>query len=211
MVVPGLAVQGYARTAVDALQAAGFDAELLDPPAWRTVPADLEAYGRQLGEQLRAEDRPVAVLIGLSVGTQAAAVAAGVAGQLVQELLLISPTVEPAKRSRIRLLASWLKGEHHPDSPPLSGQVGDWRRAGVLRIYQGFSSAIRIQLEDVVPDVAARVTIVHADADELTAHAYAVDLAERTGAQLLLVPDAPHSWPIGDSDRFVTLVSELAG
>ena len=78
------------------------------------------------------------MLIGLSVGTQAAAVAGGVAGHLVQQLLLISPTVEPTKRSRFRLLASWLKGEDHPDSPPLSGQVGDWRRAGALRIYQGF-------------------------------------------------------------------------
>jgi pimeloyl-ACP methyl ester carboxylesterase len=210
VVVPGLAVQGYARIAVDALEAAGFDAELLDPPAWRTVPADLETYGRQLGERLRADDRPVAMLIGLSVGTQAAAVAAAVAGDLVQHLLLISPTVDPDKRSRLRLLASWLKGEDHPDSPPLSEQVGDWRRAGALRIYRGFSSAIRVRLENVLPEVEAPVTIVHADADQLTAHAYAVDLAERTGARLLLAPDAPHSWPIGDAGRFVTLVSELA-
>jgi pimeloyl-ACP methyl ester carboxylesterase len=91
LVVPGLAVQGYADLAVGALRAAGLDAELLDPPAWRTVPADLELYGRQLGRRLHEDNRPVAVLIGLSVGTQAAAVAAAVAGRHVQALLLVSP------------------------------------------------------------------------------------------------------------------------
>ena len=174
------------------------------------MPADLELYGRQLGERLRDEDRAVAVLIGLSVGTQAAAVAAAVGGRRVQHLLLVSPTVEPAKRSRRRLLAAWLKGEDHPDSPPLSGQVGDWRHAGARRIFRGFSSAVRVRLEDVLPEVAAKITIVHAEADQLTAHSSALDLAERVGARLLLVPDAPHSWPVGDAGRFVTLVSELA-
>jgi pimeloyl-ACP methyl ester carboxylesterase len=210
LVVPGLAVQGYADVAVGSLTAAGFDAELLDPPSWRTVPADLQLYGRQLGERLRDENRPVAVLVGLSVGTQAAAVAAAVAGDRVQHLLLVSPTVEPAKRNRRRLLAAWLKGEDHPDSPQLSQQVGDWRHAGAARIFRGFSSAIRVRLEDVLPEVAAEVTIVHAEADQLTTHSYAVDLASGAGARLLLVPDAPHSWPIGDAGRFVTLVSELA-
>src|SRR4051794_26026814 len=210
LVVPGLAVQGYADLAVGALRAAGLDAELLDPPAWRTVPADLELYGRQLGRRLHEDNRPVAVLIGLSVGTQAAAVAAAVAGRRVEHLLLVSPTVEPAKRSRRRLLAAWLKGEDHPDSPPLSEQVGDWRHAGALRIFRGFSSAVRVRLEDVLPEVAAQITIVHAEADQLSAHSYVVDLAERVGGRLLLVPDAPHSWPVGDAGRFVTLVSELA-
>ncbi|GAA3717411.1 hypothetical protein GCM10022204_41720 [Microlunatus aurantiacus] len=210
LVVPGLAVRGYADLAVGALRAAGLDAELLDPPAWRTVPADLELYGRQLGRRLREDDRPVAVLIGLSVGTQAAAVAAAVAGRRVEHLLLVSPTVDPAKRSHRRLLAAWLKGEDHPDSPPLSQQIGDWRHAGAPRIFRGFSSAVRVRLEDVLPEVAAKITIVHAEADQLTAHSYAVDLAERVGGRLLLVPDAPHSWPIGDAGRFVTLVSELA-
>jgi pimeloyl-ACP methyl ester carboxylesterase len=210
LVVPGLAVQGYAAVAVGALRAAGFDAELLDPPSWRGVPADLELYGRQLGERLRDEGRPVAVLIGLSVGTQAAAVAAALAGDRVAHLLLVSPTVEPAKRSRRRLLAAWLKGEDHPDSPPVTQQIRDWRHAGAPRILRGFTSAVRVRLEDVLPEVTAEISIVHAEADQLTSHSYAASLAERSGARLLLVPDAPHSWPIGDADRFVTLVSELA-
>ena len=176
--------------AVGSLPAAGFDAELLDPPSWRTVPADVELYGRQLGERLREEDRPVAVLVGLSVGTQAAAVAAAVAGDRVQHLLLESPTVEPAKRNRRRLLAAWAKGEDHPDSPQLSQQVVDWQHPGAARIFRGFGSAIRVRLEEVLDDVAAEITIVHAEADQLTTHSYAVDLASGAGARLLLAPDA---------------------
>ena len=209
--VPGLAVQGYARVAVTALSDAGFDAELMDPPAWRGVPAELDAYGRQLGQRLREHDHPTAVLVGLSVGTQAAAVAAAAAGDQVRQLLLVSPTVDPSKRHRWRLLSAWLHGEDHRDSPPLRGQIRDWRHAGVSRIYRGLTSAVRVRLEDVLPDVTAQITVVHAEADRLTAHPYAVRLAEENDARLLLAPDAPHSWPTGDAERFVTLISELAG
>lgn len=209
VVVPGLAVRGYATVAVSALADAGLDADLVDPPAWRTVPADLDAYGRVLGRRLHDDARPTAVLVGLSVGTQAAAVAAAVAGDQVRQLLLISPTVDPARRSTLRLLASWLQGEDHRDSPPLTGQVSDWRHAGVPRIYRGLRSAVRLPLEQVLPDVTAEITIVHAEADQLSAHAYAVQLAEQNEARLLFVPDAPHSWPTGDAARFVSLVSGL--
>jgi pimeloyl-ACP methyl ester carboxylesterase len=210
LIVPGLAVRGYANAAQNALVQGGLDAELLDPPAWRTVSADLEVYGRRLGQRICAEGAAVDVLVGLSVGTQAAAVAAAVAGDLVHELLLVSPTVEPAKRSRLRLLSAWLRGENHRDSPALRNQVRDWRRAGAARIVRGFSSAVRVPLEEVLPQVRAAVTIVHAEADRLSAHSYAAGLADCTGARLLLAPDAPHSWPTGDASRFVILVSELA-
>ena len=208
IIVPGLAVRAYAEPAARALRARGHDTKLLVPPAWRGAAADLRSYGRRLADQLNQDGRTTSVLVGMSVGTQAAAVAA-TATDLVEHLLLISPTVDPAKRSRVRLVASWTAGEDHPDSPTWRSQVPDWSRAGLARIFRGFSSAIEVHLEDVLPDVDTDLTVVHADADQLTSHAYAAALAYANGGRLLLAPNAPHSWPTGDPDRFVRLIDEL--
>ncbi|HET9647724.1 MAG TPA: hypothetical protein VFP34_05770, partial [Microlunatus sp.] len=67
------------------LSAAGHQVDLLPAPTWRGVPSDLEAYGRWTADRISASGRPVDLLIGLSVGTQAAAVAAGLAD--VRQLL----------------------------------------------------------------------------------------------------------------------------
>ena len=208
VIVPGLAVRGYARGAAAALAQAGFEVDLLAPPAWHGEPTDLRAYGRRLAHRLETDGRRLAVLVGLSVGTQAAAVAAAET-DLVDHLLLVSPTVDPSRRSRGRLLAAWLKKENHPNSPTLRSQVPDWSRAGVVQIYRGFTSAIAVPLEDVLSEVSTSVAIVHAEADQLTAHAYAAGLAAQHDARLILMPDAPHSWPVGDAERFVELIEDL--
>ena len=61
---------------------------------------DLAAYGRELGAEISAAGKPVDVLIGLSAGTQAAAVAAA-ATPLVRRLVLVSPTVDPESRGTV--------------------------------------------------------------------------------------------------------------
>jgi hypothetical protein len=76
IVVPGLAVHAYAEPPVRHLRDNGYDATLLSPPTWRGIDHDLERYGRNLAADIDREGAPVDVLIGLSVGTQAAAVAA---------------------------------------------------------------------------------------------------------------------------------------
>lgn len=43
IVVPGLAVHAYAELPVQHLRDNGYDARLLQPPAWRGVEHDLEA------------------------------------------------------------------------------------------------------------------------------------------------------------------------
>jgi pimeloyl-ACP methyl ester carboxylesterase len=77
------------------------DARLLQPPAWRGVEHDLERYVRNLAADIDRAGAPVDVLIGLSAGTQAAAVTAS-GTDLVQRLVLVSPTIDPAYRSMIK-------------------------------------------------------------------------------------------------------------
>lgn len=208
LVVPGLAVRGYAENAVDALREAGYDAVLLTPPSWRGTDVDLSSYGQHLAREIDDDGRSVSVLVGLSVGTQAAAVTAA-ASPLVERLLLVSPTVDTAIRSRSALLATWmLRGE--PGGPSmLFDQIPDWVHAGPLRIFRGFSSAVANELEKSIPGISAEITIIHSELDPITSHAYASRLAAEYGCRLLLVPNGPHSWPIDDAARFVALLDRM--
>jgi hypothetical protein len=207
VIVPGLAVRSFVVPAAEALEAAGHQVELLPAPGWRGVPDRLADYGEWLADRLRRRRTRVDILTGLSAGTQAAAVAA--VGYPVGRLLLVSPTVSPERRSRGRLLASWLHGDHHPDSPTLGQQAPDWARAGPRRIYRCLVSALDLPLEQVLPEVAAPVTIVHAGWDNLTRYDFVTRLAVEHADPVVELPAAPHSWPIGDEGRFVSVVNEL--
>lgn len=109
LVIPGAVVRSYVQPAVDALYERGIEAHLLAAPGEPGSQADLGSYGMGLARQISGTD-PVEVLIGLSVGGQVAAVAASTAPSMVQQLMLISPTVDPQVRTVSRLLGRWLAG-----------------------------------------------------------------------------------------------------
>jgi pimeloyl-ACP methyl ester carboxylesterase len=207
MVVPGLAVHAYAEAPVRHLRDNGYDATLLSPPTWRGIDHDLERYGHSLAAAIDREGTPVDVLIGLSVGTQAAAVAASLTDQ-VKRLVLISPTIDPAYRSMIKQSIVFVRGDPHDKAGYLS-HLPDWSRAGVSRIFRGFASAVHVRIEEILPKVNVAVTIIHTEYDPLTTHNYASSLAEMNGAKLVLIPGVSHSWPKDDSARFLRFVDEL--
>jgi pimeloyl-ACP methyl ester carboxylesterase len=205
--VPGLAVRAYVAPPVQHLRNHGYDATLLQPPAWRGVDQDLELYGRHLAADIDNDGAPVDVLVGLSAGSQAATVAASLTS-LVSRLVLVSPTVDPAYRSMIKQLYVFIRGDPH-DNSAFFHHVPDWARAGIPRIVCGFASAIALHLEDILPRVTADITIIHTEYDPLTTHAYAAQLAEMAGGKLVLMPGASHSWPQQDSARFLRFINEL--
>ncbi|GAB3749738.1 alpha/beta fold hydrolase [Microlunatus parietis] len=207
MIMPGLAVRGYAIDTAATLAGAGHPTRLLDPVTWRSVPDRLTDYGERAAADLERDGEDVDLLVGLSVGTQAAAVTAAETRR-VRRLLLISPTVDPALRNRRRLLGKFLAGGE-PRGPGLGQQIADWSRAGPARIARGFDSAIRLELEDVLPRIKVPTMIVHCEHDSLGSHDYAASLAVGHGADLLLVPGAGHSWPADDAAAFLRLVREL--
>lgn len=208
VVVPGLAVRAYAELPVRHLCENGHDATLLDPPAWPGVDHDLEHYGQRLAADIDRKGDLIDVLIGLSVGTQAASVAASLTS-LVRRLVLVSPTVDPAYRSMIKqATVFFLRGDPH-DKAAFFSQVPDWSRAGARRIFRGFASAVALPIEDILPRVPAEVTIIHTEYDLLTSHTYAAWLAETHGARLVLMPGVSHSWPKADVARFCRFINEL--
>ncbi len=208
IVVPGLAVRRYAMPACRAVAETGRPTSLLDPLGWRGMPADPEEYGRLLARRLDREPCPP-LLVGLSAGTQAAAHAVALSGR-VAGLLLVSPTLEPTLRSAARLVAGWLRrGEPHPKAPTWRYQLHDWRRSSPGALLRAVRAVPQLRLEDQLPRVRSPITVVHADADRLSPLPFAAALADASGARLIVMPDASHSWPYRDPDRFVALVGAL--
>ena len=208
IVVPGLAVRRYAEEPAERLRQAGYEADLRPALAWRGVPLDLAAYGRQLGADVIAAGRPVDVLVGLSAGSQAAAVAAA-ATPLVRRLVLVSPTVDPDSRTLVKMLARYLKPNPNEKVALFSEQLPDWSKAGPRRILNGFRSAIELGLEGILGQVHAELTIVHADYDQLTSYAFAAQLAADFNGTLLVAPSGSHYWPTRDPEGFLRLIDEL--
>ena len=210
LLVPGLAVARYIDSAVDELRVHGHEAVLLPAPAQREEAGDLADYGGALVRRLRDDGRELDLLIGLSVGSQAAAVAAA-GTPLVRRLLLVSPTVDPVVRSMPRLVAAWVRAGIQEKPALLRHQFPDWRSASLSELRHGLASALQVRLEEVLPDVGAQLIVAHAEHDRLTSHAYAARLAYEHGGQLVTIPGASHSWPYDDSDRFrIVVESTLA-
>jgi pimeloyl-ACP methyl ester carboxylesterase len=207
LIVPGAAVRGYVEPAAEAVRGHGVDVELLPAPGLGAS-ADLRRYGELLADRLRAGP-PVDLLVGLSVGGQAAAVAAAGAGGRVAHLVLVSPTVDPAVRTVPGLLARWLAAGRHEPARLLLDQAPDWRRAGARSLARVVRSALAVRIEDEVLGAADRLTVVHAEHDAITSHSYAAALAAAHSGRLLVVPAAVHSWPYRDADRFGDTLAEL--
>ncbi|HVE96129.1 MAG TPA: hypothetical protein VNA67_04005 [Pseudonocardiaceae bacterium] len=66
-----------------------------------------------------------------------------------------------------------------------------------------------VRIEDLLPNLRARLTVVHGEHDAITSHSYAAGLATDHGGELLVVPNATHSWPYADTDRFADTVQGL--
>jgi pimeloyl-ACP methyl ester carboxylesterase len=208
LIVPGAAVREYVEPAADAVRRRGVDVELLSAPGLPGAPADLRRYGEVLADRLRAGPT-VDLLVGLSVGAQAAALAAAGAGGRVAHLVLVSPTVDPAVRTVHGLLARWLAAGRREPARLLLDQAPDWRRAGARSLARILRSALAVRLEDEAIGAAGRLTVVHAEHDAITSHTYAAALAAAHSGRLLVVPAAVHSWPYRDAGRFADTVVEL--
>lgn len=200
VIVPGLAVSRYLGAAVQELADRGVAVSLEIPPGAPGAAADLREYGEDLARRLRTQATDV--LVGLSVGAQAAAVAAAGAAGNTGTLVLASPTVAPELRRRGRLLGRWALAGRQESPRLFLTQVPEWSRAGPVAIVRVLASAPSAYLEDVLPAVSAPLVVVHARDDVVCPHGYAAQLAAGYGGRLLILPKGTHSWPHDDASGF---------
>lgn len=202
-VVPGVGVRRYLLRTMEPLRDRGFDVVLLPAPGQPGMASDLVRYADQLGPALSRAH--LDLLIGLSIGTQAAADVAR-RYRPPGQLLLVGPTVDPACRSLPGLLATWVHAGTREPAALLGPQAADWRDAGARSLVAVLRSAIARPLDPRCAPPAVPTVLVRAERDLVTSHEYASALAGAWDAQLVTVPGGAHSWPYGDPERFADLV-----
>jgi pimeloyl-ACP methyl ester carboxylesterase len=196
VVVPGLGVSAYLRASVEHAAVSGYRTWLPDPPGFGHSGDPTRALGipdiaTVVEHWLRERELGPVTLVGHSCGTQIAAHVAARAPDLVERLLLGSPTIDPRYRSWPKALARWRRdGQLEPRSLTRS-QVPEWRRAGPFRLLHLFRSMLADNLDRTLARVTCPVTVVRGARDPLCTSAW----ARRLGDEYLEVDGLPHAFP----------------
>jgi pimeloyl-ACP methyl ester carboxylesterase len=209
-VVPGMAVREYARPACEAVEARGHRVELLKAPSWRGVPVGLDDYGYRIAEEFESKKVDVDLLIGLSVGTQVVA-AAATRTDRVRNVMLISPTFDPNIRSMRGTMSRWFERGEGDDQSDWGRQLRDWTHTDPVRIARALRSALRSELEDVLPHVRSNLIVVHAEHDRMSRPEWVESLAVENNGSYHYQPGGKHSWPVEDVETFADYVDEVIG
>ncbi|MEV4313590.1 alpha/beta hydrolase [Actinocrispum sp. NPDC049592] len=203
VVVPGLGVSAYLRESVVCAANAGYRAWLPDPPGFGGSgnpprPLTIPDIAAALVHWLRLRELRSVVLIGHSCGTQVAAQMAVLAPDLVDRLVLGSPTVDPRYRSWPRAVIRWRRDGRLEPASLVRTQRPEWRRAGVLRLMRLARSMMTNDLETTLAQVSCPVTVLRGDQDPLCTRQWARDLAD----DFVEVP-GPHAFPYETPDVWV--------
>jgi len=209
-VVPGMAVREYARPACEALEARGHRVDLLKAPSWRGVPIGLDDYGYRLAEEFDTKNVDVDLLIGLSVGTQVVA-AATTRTDRVRTVMLISPTFDPRIRSMRGTMSRWFERGEGDDQSDWGRQLRDWTHSDPVRIGLALRSALRSDIEDVLPHVRSDLIVVHAEHDRMSRPEWVESLAVENNGTYHYQPGGKHSWPVDDVETFADYVDTVIG
>ncbi|MFC0111263.1 alpha/beta fold hydrolase [Kibdelosporangium aridum] len=208
VIMPGLGVSVYLRSSVSSLAAAGFRAWLPDPPGF----GDSEDPPRSLGitdiaavavQWLRLRDLGSVTLIGHSCGTQVAAHVAASAPELVQRLVLGSPTVDPRYRTWPKALGRWLRDGRREPSSLTKTQRPEWRRAGPGRLLRLAHSMLADDIETTLRRVTCPVSVIRGDRDPISTAEWARGLGH-----YVELPGLAHAFPYEAPSSFAEVLLE---
>ncbi|NYI03784.1 alpha/beta fold hydrolase [Allostreptomyces psammosilenae] len=176
-----------------------------DPPHELSVPE----FGRCVADWLTAQRLGPVLLAGHSSGTQVAARVA-IGRTDVAAVVLASPTVDPAARGPLRLLARWLwDGRREP--PGLTRvHRAEWRRAGPRRLVHTARAHLDDALEEAVARLRVPVLVIHGRDDVIGTARWARRLAGLApDGECVEVPGA-HTFPWLDPEAWSEPVRRLS-
>ena len=114
----------------------------------------------------------------------------------VGPLVLIAPTIEPARRAARHQFIRALRASTHEPTELLTLAVRDTARRGVAGLHATARSALADRIEDRLPDVHQRTVVVHGVNDRLISRRWAEEVASLLPhGTLLVVPDGSHAVP----------------
>jgi pimeloyl-ACP methyl ester carboxylesterase len=198
VVVPGLAVSAYLRPSVACAASAGYRAWLPDPPGFGhsgDPPRRLAVQdaAEAISQWMRSRELRAITLVGHSSGTQVAAHIAARVPDLVDRLVLGSPTVDPRYRSWLKAVSQWRRDGRLEPPSLVRTQRPEWRRAGPARLLRMIRSMLRDDLETTLTRVRCSRLIIRGEQDPLCTREWAGRLAK--GHVLVEIPQLPHAFP----------------
>ncbi len=199
VLVHGLGLSGRYMEPTAALLAARYRLLVPDLPGFgdsgKDVPAlDVDQLADWLAAWARAADLGPAAWLGNSFGCQVIVALAQRHPALVRRAVLQGPTTDPRDRSWFWQFVRWRQNQ--PFNPPEMGPStrGDYRKAGVRRLFLTTRAFLRDRVEDRLGAVRAPALVVRGALDPICRRPWAEEVTRRLpDARLVEIPGVAHT------------------
>jgi 2-hydroxy-6-oxonona-2,4-dienedioate hydrolase len=141
------------------------------------LPRDIAQQSDVLAAWLRATGRHPAVLVGNSMGAQTVVELAIRHPALVERLVLIGPTMDPAARSPLRQIGRLLVDATVERPSLIALTLSDTFRTRRRAVYRYFRAALDHHIEERIPLVSAPVLVIRGERDAVVPRQWARALA----------------------------------
>ncbi len=190
---------------------------VVDPPGFGKSgrPARRLDLGTQAGlwrawADVRGFER--AIWVGHSFGSQVVAELAARHAERVEQLVLISPTVDPRSRTMPRQLARLLHDAALEPPGLVRMLISEYIAAGPRALFHAGRIAVRDRMETKLPRISAPTLVLSGERDPLVSVGWAEQVASLLQCgRLLVVPGAPHAAHYVASRFVAEAINEFCG
>ena len=174
------------------------------------VAAGIGDLADRLGDWLDVVGLSSPTLVANSMGCQVVTELAVRQPHRVGPLVLIAPTIEPARRAARHQFIRALRDSTQEPAGLVTLAVRDTARRGVAGLHAMARSALTDRIEERLPHVHQRTVVVHGGNDRFISRRWSEEV---TGllphGSLLVVPDATHAVPYTHPRLVAGVVEEL--
>jgi pimeloyl-ACP methyl ester carboxylesterase len=172
--------------------------------------ASISRLAAALGAWVEAEGLTRPAFVANSMGCQVVTELAARRPELVGPMVLIGPTVDPARRAARRQLVSALQASAREPFSLLALMARDDRPAGVRTLLSTARSVLADRIEDRLPLIEQRTLVVYGDKDSFLGREWAERVARLLPqGRLRVVSGEPHAVHYTQPELVAGLVREL--
>lgn len=163
-----------------------------------------------LGDWLDVVELSSPALVANSMGCQIVTELAVRRPDRVGPLVLIAPTIEPARRAARHQIIRALRNSTHEPAGLVTLAVRDTARRGVASLHVMARSALADRIEERLPHVHQRTVVVHGGNDRFVSRRWAEEVVGLLShGSLLVVPDGSHAVPYTHPGLVAGVVEQL--
>lgn len=160
-----------------------------------------------LMEWMRAVEVKRAVLLANSIGCQIAVDLALRYPELVERMILVSPTVDPRARGVFRQFLRLLLDVPREPMSLFPIVLGDYLKAGLGRTAKTFAYAMQDHIEEKLPSVRCPALVVRGERDPVVPQSWAEDATRLLSAgRLTVIKDAAHAVNYNSPEQLARVV-----